>query len=418
MRRRWAWWLGAAVVVALAALVLVHRSRVARAGRTTSEVAGAGGAAGQTGAPGAASRPAPVVVGEVSRRDVSIYVEGLGSVVANRTVTVRTQVDGMLESVAFNEGQLVHRGDALAQIDPRPFQAQLDQAQGALVRDQAQLRTARINEKRSETLVAQKLIAQQQLDSDRATAGQLEGAVRIDLAAIETAKLNLSYARITSPTDGVTGIRVVDPGNLVHTTDTGGIVVVTQLEPVGVIFSLPQDYLPEISKQLAAGPLQVEALSRDTAAPLGVGTLAAVDNLINQSTSTLRLKATLPNSKHLLWPNQFVNARLRLEVRRGALTMPVSAVQRGPNGSFAWVVNADDSVAERPVQLDRTQGELALVTSGVREGERVVVEGQGQLRAGAKVAARAAEPAPGPGRTASPVARDGGGRTGTGSTAP
>jgi len=409
MRRRRTWWLAGVVVVALAALALVLRPR-----RPEKAPGRTGAAAGQAGG-GPAERAVPVVVATVSRRDVPITVEGLGSVVANRTVTVRTQVDGRLQGVRFREGQLVHQGDVLAQIDPRPFQAQLDQAEGALLRDQAQLRAARLNVARDQRLVSQSLIAQQQLDTDTAAAGQLEGAVKMDQAAIETARLNLDYARITSPVDGVTGIRAVDPGNVDHASDANGIVVVTQLDPVGVIFSLPQENLVAITTQLARGPMQVEALSRDSETPLAQGTLEVLDNLINPSTSTLRLKAVMPNPRHLLWPNQFVNARLRLEVRSGALVMPVAAVQRGPAGPFAWVVNPDSSVAERPVQIDRSQGDLALVASGLREGERVVVEGQGQLRPGARVAARQAEP---PGRPAQPLAGDGGARNGTGSAGP
>jgi multidrug efflux system membrane fusion protein len=407
-RRRWLWVLAAVLVIAGLGVAIRWRKRSAD-GDGQARGAGAGQRAG---APD--DRPVPVVVATVSRRDVPIYREGLGSVVANRTVTVRTQVDGRLQEVRFQEGQHVRRGDVLAQIDPRPFQAQLDQAEGALLRDQAQLRVARINVERSRNLLAQKLIAPQQLDTDVATAGQLEGAVRIDQAAIESARLNLEWARITSPVDGVTGIRAVDPGNLVHITDTVGIVVVTQLDPVGVIFSLPQDDLPEISTQLAKGPLQVQALSRDGNVQLGLGTLEVIDNQINQSTSTLRLKAIMPNPHNLLWPNQFVNARLRLETRPGALVMPAAAVQRGPNGTFAWVAGADATVAERPVQVERTQGDLALVASGVNEGDRVVVEGQNQLRPGVHVAARqAAQPGQPP-----PVARDGGARNGTGGGAP
>ncbi len=409
MRRGRVWWLVATAVV-LAVLAFAIRSRTGGPGRAGAGPGTATGPAVNEAAGGPAAHPVPAVVAPVARRDVPIYVDGLGSVIANRTVTVRTQVDGRLQEIRFKEGQLVHRGDVLAQIDPRPFQAQLDQAEGALLRDQAQLKAARLNVERDQRLVSQKLIAQQQLDADTATAGQLEGTLRIDQAAIEATRLNLDYARITSPVDGVTGIRAVDPGNVVHVTDTSGIVIVTQLDPVGVIFSLPQDDLVEISTQLARGPLQVEALSRDSNVLLGQGTLEVVDNQINQATSTLRLKAVMPNPRHLLWPNQFVNARLRLEVRRGALVMPVAAVQRGPNGVFAWVVAADASVAERPVQLERTEGDLALVASGVHEGERVVVEGQNQLRPGARVAAREA----GQPGTPQPVARDGGARTGTG----
>ncbi|HVO18972.1 MAG TPA: efflux RND transporter periplasmic adaptor subunit [Anaeromyxobacter sp.] len=379
MPRRVAWWGAAAGVAAVALGLLWQASRRAPAQGQA--------AAGERGRP-SQPPPVPVAVVPVARRDVPVYLEGLGSVVANRTVTVRSLVDGRLQEVRFQEGQRVHRGDVLAQVDPRPFQAQLDQAQGALLRDQAQLRAARINVERDQRLVAQSLIAQQQLDADQALAGQLEGSVRMDQASIETARLSLDYARITAPVDGVTGIRAVDPGNVVHATDTGGIVVVTQLDPVGVIFSLPQDDLAEISEHLARGRLAVDAWSRDGATLLGQGTLELIDNQINQATSTLRLKAILPNPRHLLWPNQFVNARLRLETRQGALVMPAAAVQRGPSGTFAWVVDARGQAAQRPVQIDLTQGEEALVASGLSEGDRVVVEGQNQLRPGARVAVR------------------------------
>jgi multidrug efflux system membrane fusion protein len=396
MRRRRAWWLiGSAL--ALAAVLLFVRRIGSWAGRP----------AGQPTARGAAppARPVPVQLATVSRRDVPIFLQGLGSVVANQTVTVRTQVDGRLQDVYFREGQLVRRGEVLAQIDPRPFQAQLDQAKGALERDLAQLHVARLNVERDRPLVAQKLIAQQQQDTDVALVGQLEGAVAIDRAAIESARLNLDYARITSPVDGVTGIRAVDAGNLVHATDTGGIVVVTQLDPVGVVFSLPQDDLGDVAAQLARAPLPVLVASRDGSVPLGQGTLSVIDNQINQATATLRLKATVPNPRRQLWPNQFVTVRLQLEVRRGALVMPVAAVQRGPSGTFAWVVSADQLAAQRPVKLERTEGELALVASGLDAGARVVVEGQGQLRPGTAVAARdAGGPGQGP---APPLARDG-----------
>ncbi len=330
MRRRRAIWVAAAAVAIIGLALAIRWGAARRAAQARAPSAGergAGGAAQQ-------ARPVPVTVATVARRDVPIYLEGLGSVVANRTVTVRTQVDGRLQDVRFKEGQHVRRGDVLAQIDPRPFQAALDQAEGALLRDQSQLRAAQLNVERDRRLVAQQLIAQQQLDTDQALSGQYQGSVRIDQAAIETARLNLEYARITSPVDGVTGIRAVDPGNVVHATDTGGIVVVTQLDPVGVIFSLPQDDLVEISTQLARGPLPVTVRSRDAGDVLGQGTLEVIDNQINASTSTLRLKAVVPNPRRLLWPNQFVNARLELETRAGALVMPVAAVQRGPSGTF------------------------------------------------------------------------------------
>jgi multidrug efflux system membrane fusion protein len=398
------WVVAAVVVVALAGVTWAVRHRSA-----SSPGAGAAGKA-----PEAAGRAIPVTVAPAVRRNVPIYLEGLGSVLAIQTVTVRTQVDGRVESVLFREGQAVRKGQALAQIDPRPFQAQLHQAEGALARDEAQLQNARVNVARDRQLVAQNLVAPQQLDADSATVGQLEGAVQMDRAAIETARLNLEYARISSPIDGVTGIRLVDPGNVVHPSDQNGIVVVAQLDPVAVLFSLPQDQLGPVSEQLARGPLQVEIFSRDAVTLLGTGRLEVIDNSINATTSTVRLKAILPNPRRALWPNQFVNARLRLEVRKGALVVPAIAVQRGPSGTFVYVVGPDGMAALRTVAIDTTQGDQALVASGVAEGDRVVVEGQNQLRPGARVAPREAGAAPAGARVASdgaqpgPTARDGG----------
>jgi multidrug efflux system membrane fusion protein len=338
-----------------------------------------------------AARPVPVSAAPVVRRDVPIYLDGLGNVVASKTVTVRAQVDGRLDQVLFSEGQAVRAGQVLALIDPRPFQAQLHQAEGALARDEAQLVSARANLERYRPLAAEKLIPQQQVDDQAATVGQLEGTVQIDRAAIETARLNLDYTRIASPVDGVTGIRLVDPGNVVHAADPGGIVIVTQLDPVAVLFTLPQDHLPAVAEAMAKGPLEVEAYSRDGGTLLGRGALTLVDNQINQATSTIRLKAALPNPRHVLWPNQFVNARLRLAVRQKALVMPATAVQRGPAGTFVYVIGSDATVSPRPIEPEATQGELVLVARGLEEGERVVVDGQNQLRPGSRIVTR--EPA-------------------------
>jgi multidrug efflux system membrane fusion protein len=397
--RRWIW--GALALVVLALGLWALRART--------------GAKGAPGAqpPGAQqARAVPVVAAAVARRDVPIYLEGLGSVTAFKTVTVKAQVDGRLDQVLFREGQAVRRGQVLAQIDPRPFESQLHQAEGALARDEAQLQNARLNVARDRQLVAEKLIAQQQLDTDVALAGQLEGAVRIDRAAIETARLNLEYARITSPLDGVTGIRLVDPGNVVHPSDQNGIVLITQLDPIAVLFTLPQDQLTPVLQELQQHPLAVEVYSRDGSTSLGQGQLALVDNQINQTTSTIRLKAIVPNPRHLLWPNQFVNARLHLTTRAGALVMPATAIQRGPAGTFVYVVAADGTAAPRAVQLAGAQGDLALVGSGLQEGERVVVDGQNQLRPGSKVAVR--EPGKGPGRAGASGAGGGAGPSGAG----
>jgi len=378
-------WLSIAVVTALI-LVAIYALR----GRSTGD-----GTAHPT--PAMEMRPVPVTVANVVRRDVPVYLEGLGNVTAFKTVTVKTQVDGILNQVLFQEGQTVHRGQVLAQVDPRPFQIQLHQALGALARDEAQLKNARLNVERDRALVAEKLIAPQQFDTDVATAGQLEGSVAMDKATIETAQLNLEYARITSPLDGVTGIRQVDPGNVVHAADTGGIVVITQLDPIAVLFTLPQDELTPIANELAHGSLPVSAYSRDGNVLLGTGQLALIDNQINQTTSTIRLKAIVPNPRHVLWPNQFVNVRLHLNTRRNVLTMPATAVQRGPNGQFAYVVGSDLTVSPRPIETALTQGDITVISSGAKEGERVVSDGQNQLRSGSRVAVREDKPPKVPG---------------------
>ena len=401
-RPRWAL---AIVVVALVAAVAVWFAR-ARSG-----AAGKGSGGAQAGGPAAAAqRPVPVSVAAVARRDVPIWLEGLGNVVAYQTVTVKSQVDGRLDQVLFREGQAVRKGDVLAQIDPRPFQAQLKQAEGALERDEAQLKSARLDLARYRALAAEKLIPQQQADQQIATVGQLEGAVRIDEAAIATARLNLDYARITSPVDGVTGIRVVDAGNVIHAADQNGLVVVTQLDPIAVIFTLPQDDLTPIATAHAGGPLAVDVYARDATTQLGSGRLTVIDNQINQATSTIRLKAVVPNPKRLLWPNQFVNARLRLGTHQDAVVLPASAVQRGPSGMFVYVVGADATVAPKPIELEATVGDVAVVKKGVSEGDRVVTEGQNLLRPGAKVAPREPGKAGGQAPAAGATASDGGGR--------
>ena len=374
-----------------------HRRRWILAGVGLLLVAGLGWrvlgsrGAGSAKGPGAEARPVPVAVASVTQRDVPIYLEGLGTVVALATVTVKSQVDGRLDAVHFVEGQRVKKGEVIAQVDPRPFQAQLHQMEATLARDQAQLRNARLNLERYRDLRKQNLIAQQQVDDQQTQADQFAATVGIDQAQVETARLNLDYARIVSPIDGVTGIRQVDPGNLVHASDANGIVVITQLDPIGVLFTLPQDDLPRVSKALAEGPLTVEALSRDGNAKLGTGNVLLVDNQINQTTATIRLKAVFPNPDNALWPNQFVKARLLLTIRTGALVVPTPAIQRGPKGTFVYVVGPGNTVVVRPVELDSTEGSLAIVAKGVTVGEQVVVDGQNQIRPGSLVQPRQAE---------------------------
>ncbi|TMB05659.1 MAG: efflux RND transporter periplasmic adaptor subunit [Deltaproteobacteria bacterium] len=265
---------------------------------------------------------------------------------------------------------------------------------GALTRDAAQLRTARLALARNLELLREKLVSQQDVDNQEALVGQFEGAVRIDQAQIDSARLNLDYARITSPIDGVTGVRLVDPGNLVRGTDASGIVVITQLDPVAVLFTLPQDYLPQVGQQMELGTLTVEALSRDGNTKLGSGELLVIDNQINQNTATMRLKATFANPQRTLWPNQFVKARLLLTVRKGAIVVPTTAVQRGPEGTFAYVVGPEQTVQPRAVEVEMTQGDVAAIARGLSPGEVVVADGAAALRPGAKVAPRPAAPRP------------------------
>lgn len=388
-RRRWLWVVAAAVVLVVgAALIRARTTAGTNAARTGS---GAGGPAGS-----AADRPVPVLVTPAAKRDVPIFLEGLGSVTAYKTVNVRSQVDGRLDRVTFKEGQAVKRGEVLAEIDVRPFAIMLHSAEAALARDKAQLEGATRNLERYEAVGGQRLLPQQQIDDQRALVHQLTGTVQADEAQIENARLQIDYAHIKSPIDGVTGVRQVDPGNIVHATDTTGVVIVTQMDPIAVLFTLPQDNLPDVARQLkASGPLPVEARSRDGSQLLGTGTLELIDNQINQASATMRLKAIFPNPDRALWPNQFVKARLRLTVRQGALVVPAAAVQRGPQGSFVFAVGDDDRAVMRPVTVERVEGEDALLSSGVSAGERVVREGQSQLRPGAKLALRAQTPGPG-----------------------
>jgi membrane fusion protein, multidrug efflux system len=338
--------------------------------------------------PAGGERAVPVLLADAVTRDVPLYLEGLGTVTAYKTVNVRTQVDGRLDRVVFREGQPVKKGEVLAEVDPRPFQILLHQGQAALTRDKAQLDGAKRNLERYEAVGGQHLLPQQQIDDQRALVEQLTGTVMNDQATIENAKLQLDYAKIKSPLDGITGVRLVDPGNIVHAADAAGIVVVTQMEPIAVLFTLPQDDLPEVAKQQRAeGPLQIVAQNRDGSQALGTGTLELIDNQINQGTATMRLKAIFPNTDRALWPNQFVKARLRLTVRKGALVIPAVALQRGPQGAFVYVANGDKADV-RPIVVDRIEGEDALIGKGLQPGDKVVREGQAQLRPGAKLAVR------------------------------
>jgi membrane fusion protein, multidrug efflux system len=337
----------------------------------------------------------------VIRSNVPVNVEGLGTVQAFNTVTVTSRVDGALQKLGFTEGQMVHKGDLLAQIDPRPFQAALGLAQAAKAKDEAQLASARQDLQRYILLAPQNLASQQVLDAQKATVSALEAQVKGDQASIDNARTQLEYSRITSPIDGRTGIRKVDVGNNVHATDTGGIVVVTQLQPINVIFTLPEEDLPQINEAMSAGRLPVEAYARDESTRLDSGTVQLVDNQIDQATGTIRLKAVFPNPHNKLWPGQYVNARVLVRTQKNVLTVPEAALQRGPDGLFAYVIKEDLTVEARPLQVGEENGGIAVIKSGLREGERVATSNQYRLEPGVRVRILA------PAGTSTEVASDG-----------
>ncbi|MEO7328502.1 MAG: efflux RND transporter periplasmic adaptor subunit [Minicystis sp.] len=394
-------------VAGLATLGVVARARFGHDGRTAG-----GDAPATSGSAAAGDRPVSIVAVPVVRRDMPIYLSGLGSVTAFNTVTVKSQVDGRLDRIAFREGQEVHKGEVLAQIDPRPFAIQLHIAQAALARDRAVANAHKVTLDRVLSLAKEGLATQQQVDDARAALAQAEAVTVGDGAQIESARLSLDYARIVAPIDGTTGVRLVDAGNLVHPSDPGGIVVITQLDPISVLFTLPQDDLPRVAAEMNKGPLTVEAQSRDGDAMLGKGAVTLVDNQINQATATIRLKATFANGDHALWPNQFVKVRLLLSTRRDALVVPAAVVQRGPQGTFAYVVGPDQRAMVRPVTVDTLEGDFAVIGKGLEVGEQVVSEGQYQLRPGARVVLKSMESAPprGPGSGAAPASSDAPGR--------
>jgi multidrug efflux system membrane fusion protein len=333
------------------------------------------------------SAPAvPVAAAPVMKGDFGVYLSGLGAVTPLNTVTVKTRVDGELTKVLFREGQIVSRGELLAEIDPRPFEVQLTQAEGAMARDKAQLENAKLDLVRFQDLVKKDLIPRQQLDTQDSLVRQNEGAVKADQGQIDNAKLQLVYSRITAPISGRIGLRQVDPGNMVHASDAGGLAVITQMQPISVIFSLPEDNLSQILGKLRSGArLMVEAYDRDQKQKLATGSLLTVDNQIDPGTGTVKLRAEFPNRNNELFPNQFVNARLLIEVTHGALIVPAPAIQRGPQGTFVYVVKADQTAALRPVTLGVTQEGNASVISGLSVGDLVVVDGADRLREGSKV---------------------------------
>jgi membrane fusion protein, multidrug efflux system len=377
-----------ALVVAAAAVGAWVYYDKTRAGQAAAQPQGKAGKG--RGGKGGDGGPIPVVAGVAQVGEIPIYLSGLGTVVPMRTVVVRSRVDGELVRVNFTEGQYVKEGELLAQVDPRAFQVQLDQAEGQLIKDRALLANARIDLERYRTLFQQDSIAKQQVDTQAALVLQYEGTVRSDQAMVDNARLLLSYARITAPISGRLGLRQVDPGNIVHAADANGVVVITEVQPITVVFTLPQDNLPALMQRMKSNAkLAVEAWDRGFRVKLGSGELVTVDNVIDITTGTVKLKAKFPNADLALFPNQFVNARMLLDTRKGVITIPGAALQRGSQGSFVYVVKDDSTVSVRPVKLGPGDGERVAVESGLAAGERVVVDGMDRLREGARVQAGA-----------------------------
>jgi multidrug efflux system membrane fusion protein len=327
----------------------------------------------------------PVVVATVSSKDVPIYLRGIGTVIAYNTDVVRSQIQGQIVQITFTEGQTVKAGDLLAQIDPRPYQAEIEQQAANRDRDQAQLLNARANLSRYTQLGDKGYATPQLIETQKAQVAQLEAAVKADQALIDQAKVQLSYTHLTSPIPGITGVRQVDVGNIISPTDTSGLVVVTQVEPISLIFTLPETDLPQIQEQMAKGTLKVIAYSQDSKMKLGEGELLLVNNEIAEATGTVQLKAEFPNPDHRLWPGQLVNVRLLLKTRKNGLSIAGSAVQQGPSGSYVYVVKSDKTVELRPVTVAQISEGQALIDQGLKAGDIVVVDGQYRLKVGSRV---------------------------------
>lgn len=367
------YWIAAAIILAL---VVVFIFRVLT--RNQSQQADEAVRANQQ------SIPVSVVVAK--REDIPVYLNGLGTVQSFNTVTVTTRVDGQLTKIAFQEGQIVQQGNSFAQIDPRPFQVQLEQAEGQLAKDEAQLNNAKVDLARYQVLIQQDSIPKQQLDTQAALVAQLESTIKSDQAAIDSAKLQLTYCRITAPITGRAGLRSVDVGNIVHATDPNGLVVITQVQPISVLFALPEDSLPPLLKKLQAKEhIDVDAFDRSGSTRVASGSLNSIDNQIDSTTGTLRMKAVFENRDNALFPNQFVNIKLLLDVKRNSVIVPAAAIQSGPKGNFVFVVNSNNTVGIRQITSGVTTDTKVSIDRGLGGGEKVVIDGAEKLREGSKV---------------------------------
>src|SRR3989454_11971594 len=395
------WWLWILILGVIAVGVWYFRG--ARSSSQAADSAAPGAAAKGRGGAGAGGFVVPVIVATAQRGDLPVYFNGLGTVTAFNTVTVRSRVDGQLISIAFKEGQFVHEGDLLAQIDPRPFQVQLAQALGQLAKDQAQRRDAEVNLERFKLLFKEGVIPQQQLDTQAALVGQFDGAIASDQSQIDNAKLQLTYSRITAPISGRIGLRLVDVGNIVHASDTGGLLVITQLQPISVIFSLPQDQLPDVNSKLRTGTqLPVEAFDRDDTAKIATGKLQTIDNQIDVTTGTYKLKSIFSNEDNALFPNQFVNVHLLVDIKRGLTVVPAAAIQRGPQGTYVYAAGNDNTAKIRTVTIAQSAGNSVGLSAGLNPGDVVVIDGQDKLQDGTKINPSTAPGGSGSGRGPAP----------------
>lgn len=377
-RRRWLW------IVALIAIALLAWFFFSRSGGTPASQKTAKGRGGRAGAPAAT----PVVAVEATKGNIGVYVTGLGAVTPIYTVTVRSRVDGQLMKVYFKEGDFVHEGDPLVEIDPRPYEAAVVQAAGQLTRDQALLANARIDLARYTTLVKEEAIPEQQFATQQALVTQYEGTIANDQGVLDAAKLNVTYSHITAPITGVIGLRLVDPGNIVHATDSNGMLVITQIQPISVIFTVSEDQLPPILKKFRAGQmLQVDAWDRDLKTKLATGTLYTIDNQIDQTTGTLKLRASFQNENRALFPNQFINARLLQQEKTGVTLLPSAAIQRNTNTTYVYLIKPDSTVTVRNITVGTTEADRSEITSGLMPGDKVVMTGVDKLEEGSKVAA-------------------------------
>ena len=387
-RARGKWWVWVVILVVIAAAVWYFRG-----GRSTSEADGKATTPGQgagrgKGGFGGAGMVVPVAVATAQTGDFPVYLVGLGSVTAFNTVTVRSRVDGQIVKVNFTEGQFVHQGDSLIEIDPRPYQVMLEQAEGQLAKDQAQLHDVQVDFERFQLLYSEGVIAKQQVDTQQAQVGQYQGAIKADQATIDNAKLQLVYAKITAPISGRVGLRLVDIGNIVHAADTSGLLVITQLQPISVIFTLPQDQLPQVMNKLHGGVasrVPVEAYDRDDSKKIADGNLATIDNQIDPATGTYKLKAIFSNNDNSLFPNQFVNVHMLVDTRHNLMIVPAAAIQRGPQSTYVYVVAGGDMVKIRPVTVAQTTGNNVGISAGLSSGEVVVIDGQDKLQDGSRV---------------------------------